>query len=171
MSSAGVSASIRTSFALVEAIAGRDRAAALAKEMGVSDWGTQHKSNAFHFGLRSYAMYGAAIVNGWLHKTESIGVPVSPGVDEIALALTADVYSRTYRGVHAYTVASSNEPIQTLGGLTVVPDRLLGGDHAPDRMLPPIDSTPSMQVLETVLTRVSSEYGRAAAASAAYDLE
>lgn len=171
VSSAGVSASIPTSFALVEAIAGRDRAAELAKEMGVSDWGPQHNSDAFHFGLRSYAMYGAAIVNGWFHKPESVGIPVSPGVDEIALALTADVYSRTYRGVHVYTVAWSNEPIQTLGGLTLVPDRLLGGDSAPDRMLPPFDSIPSMQVLEKVLIRVSSEYGGAAAASAAYDIE
>lgn len=171
VSSAGISASIPTAFALVEAIAGRDRAVALAKEMGVSDWGPQHNSDAFHFGLRSYAMYGAAIVNGWFHKTESVGIPVSPGVDEIALALTADVYSRTYRGVRAYTVASSNEPIQTLGGLTLVPDRLLGGDGAPDRMLPPLDSTPSMLVLDKVLARVSSDYGASAAASAAYDLE
>jgi putative intracellular protease/amidase len=38
-SSAGVSASIPISFALVEAIAGPDRAAKLAAEMGVSDWG------------------------------------------------------------------------------------------------------------------------------------
>jgi putative intracellular protease/amidase len=171
VSSAGISASIPTAFALVEAIAGHDRAADLAKEMGVDDWGSQHDSDAFHFGPRSYAMYGAAIVSGWFHRTESIGIPVAPGVDEIALALTADVYSRTYRGVRAYTVAPTSDPVRTLGGLTLLPDRVLGGDSAPDRMLPPFASAPSMQVLEMVLTRVASEYGWAAAASAAYDLE
>lgn len=171
VSSAGISASIPTAFALVEAIAGHDKAAELAKEMGVDDWGSQHDSDAFHFGPRSYAMYGAAIVSGWFHKTESVGIPVAQGVDEIALALTADVYSRTYRGVHAYTVAPSNNPVQTLGGLTLIPDRVLGGDSAPDRMLPPFASASSMQVLEMALTRVASEYGWAAAASAAYDLE
>lgn len=171
VSSAGISASIPTAFALVEAIAGHDRAAELAKAMGVDDWGSQHDSDAFHFGPRSYAMYGAAIVSGWFHKTESVGIPVAAGVDEIALALTADVYSRTYRGVRAYTVASSNDPVQTLGGLTLLPDRVLGGDGMPDRMLPPFVSASSMQVLEMVLSRVASEYGSAAAASAAYDLE
>lgn len=171
VSSAGISASIPTAFALVEAIAGHDRAAELAREMGVDDWGSQHNSDAFHFGPRSYAMYGAAIVSGWFHKTESVGIPVAPGVDEIALALTADVYSRTYRGVRAYTVAPTSDPVQTLGGLTLIPDRVLGGDAAPDRMLPPFVSASSMQVLETVLNRVATEYGWAAAASAAYDLE
>lgn len=105
------------------------------------------------------------------HSAETVGVLVSPGVDEIALALTADVYSRTYRGVKALTVAISNEPVRSLGGLTLVPDRLLGGSGAPDRMLAPLGSTPSMQVLEEALSRVSDEHGRAAAASAAYDLE
>jgi putative intracellular protease/amidase len=171
VSSAGISASIPTAFALVEAIAGHDRAAELAKEMGVDEWGSQHDSDAFHFGPRSYAMYGAAIVSGWLHKTESVGIPVAPVVDEIALALTADVYSRTYRGVRAYTVASTNGPLQTLGGLTLIPDRVLGSDAAPDRMLPPSASASSMRVLEMVLNRVATEYGWAAAASAAYDLE
>jgi putative intracellular protease/amidase len=171
VSSAGISASIPVAFALVEAIAGRDKAAGLAKEMGVDDWGSQHDSDEFHFGPRSYAMYGTAIVSGWFHKTESVGISVMPGVDEIALALTADVYSRTYRGTRAYTVAPSDKPVQTIGGLVLVPDRVLGGDSAPDRMLPPFDSASSLQVLEMALKRVATEYGWAAAASAAYDLE
>jgi len=171
VSSAGVSASIPISFALVEAIAGHARAAELARQMGVSEWGTQHDSDFFHFGLRSYAMYGTAIVSGWFGRRETVGVPVSPGVDEIAVALTADVYSRTYRGVKAWTVAASAEPVRTLSGLTLVPDRVVGGPGASDRLLPASPDTRSMQVLDQVLDRVSREYGRVAAASAAYDLE
>lgn len=171
VSSAGISASIPTAFALVEAIAGHEKAAELANAMGVDDWGSQHDSDAFHFGPRSYAMYGAAIVGGWFHKTESVGIPVAEGVDEIALALTADVYSRTYRGVRAYTVASTINPVRTLGGLILLPDRVSGGDAAPDRMLPPFETASSVKVLEAVLSRVAMEYGTAAAASAAYDLE
>ena len=171
VSSAGVSASIPISLALVEAIAGHARAAELARQMGLSEWGTQHDSDSFHFGLRSYAMYGAAIVSGWFGSSEKVGIPVSSGTDEIALALTADVYSRTYRRVRVWTVATGAEPVRTLGGLMVVPDRLVGGPGTPDRMLPPSPSTPSVQVLDQVLARVAAEYGRVAAASAAYDLE
>jgi hypothetical protein len=139
--------------------------------MGVSDWGTQHDSDSFHFGLRSYAMYGAAIVSGWFGRSETVGVPVSTGIDEIAVALTADVYSRTYRGVKAWTVAASAQPVRTLGGLTVVPDR---GWRGPGRSGPhaSVDAGhASVQVLDEVLDRVSKEYGRLAAATAAYDLE
>jgi putative intracellular protease/amidase len=171
VSSAGVSASIPISFALVEAIAGHERAAELARQMGVSEWGTQHDSDSFHFGLRSYAMYGAAIVSGWLGGSEKIGIPVSSATDEIALALTADVYSRTYRRLKVWTVAASAEPVRTLGGLTLVPDRVIGGPGTPGRMLPAARGTPSMLVLDEVLDSVSAEYGRIAAASAAYDLE
>jgi len=139
--------------------------------MGVSEWGTQHDSDSFHFGLRSYAMYGAAIVSGWFGHSETVGVPVSPGVDEIAVALTADVYSRTYRGVKVWTVAASAEPVRTLGGLTLVPDHVAGAPGGPNRTLPWTQGTPCVQVLDDVLVRVSKEYGRIAAASAAYDLE
>ena len=171
VSSAGVSASIPISFALLEAIAGHARAGELARQMGVSEWGTQHDSDSFHFGLRSYAMYGAAIVSGWFRRSETVGIPVSTGVDEIAVALTADVYSRTYRGVKARTVAASPEPVRTLAGLTLVPDGVVGGPRGPDRVLPAPRDTRSIQVLDDVLDRVSTEYGRVTAASAAYDLE
>jgi hypothetical protein len=73
--------------------------------------------------------------------------------------------------VTAWTVAASAEPVRTLGGLTLVPDRVVGGAGTPDRMLPAARGTPSMQVLDEVLDRVLAEYGRVAAASAAYDLE
>ena len=139
--------------------------------MGVSEWGTQHDSDSFHFGLRSYAMYAAAIVSGWFGRSESVGIPVRAGVDEIAVALTADVYSRTYRGVKAWTVATIAEPVRTIGGLTLVPDRVVGSPGAPGRMLSLPLATPSVQVLDEVLDRVSRDYGRVAAGSAAYDLE
>ncbi len=171
VSSAGVSASIPISFALVEAIAGRLRAAELGRAMGVTDWGTQHNSDVFHFGPRSYAMYGAAIVSGWFGRSETVGIPVASSIDEIALALTADVYSRTYRGVKALTVGPSLQPVRTLGGLTVVPDVAAGVQGGLDRTVSLPADTPSVHALDEVLDRVAKEYGRLAAASAAYDLE
>src|SRR5262249_16660102 len=50
-----------------------------------------------------------------------IGIPIAPGVDEIALALTADAYSRTYRS-QARTVANDRGPVATRRGLVLVPD-------------------------------------------------
>jgi putative intracellular protease/amidase len=171
VSSAGISASIPTSIALVEAIAGHARAASLARELGVTDWGTQHDSDSFHFGPRAYAMYGAAIVGGWFAAPESVGIPVSPAADEIAVALTADIYSRTYRKVRAETVAATAEPVRSLAGLMLLPDRVAGQPGGPSRMLSIPAGPRSMQVLDEMLDRVSNDYGRSAAASAAYDLE
>ena len=47
VSSAGISASLPASLALVAAIAGQGRAAALAQEIGVTDWSSRHDSDAF----------------------------------------------------------------------------------------------------------------------------
>lgn len=172
VSSAGISAAIPASLALVEAIAGYEKAATLAKELGVVEWSTQHNSDVFppQFGVNLTAYATKNILNGLFHSTQRVGVPVAPGVDDIALALTADAYSRTGRS-HAYSLSASNEPVQTRHGLMLRPDLVSGGSNPPDWTLPELDATPSVQMLDKVLAGIAERYGRATAYGVALDFE
>lgn len=159
VSSAGITAAIPTSIAVVEAIAGTERADALAKSLGVGYWGTQHNSEVFHItagdGLNAF-------MSTVFHARQQIGVPVAPGVDEIALALTAEAYSATFRG-HVYSIGQSSAPIKTRGGLMLVPDRVAGQGKQPDWILPEWDGTPSAQALDKALKDITARFGASAA--------
>ncbi|MFW2830990.1 DJ-1/PfpI family protein [Sphingomonas sp. ID0503] len=124
VSSAGISAAIPTSLALVDAVAGHARAAAVAAEIGISDWSSVHDSRRFlpKFGRNLSAFAATQYLNAWFHTPQSLGIHVAAGVDEIALALTADAYTRTGRA-HAYALGPGPAPIRTLHGLILLPDR------------------------------------------------
>lgn len=159
VSSAGISAALPTSLALVEAIAGTARADALAKSLGVAYWGPRHDSDAFHFKASDAVR---AFTSTVLHATQDIGVPVAGGVDEIALALTAEAYSSTLRG-RVYAVAQSAEPVRTRGGLMLVPDRIAGQGKRLDWVLPELGAIPPGQVLDKALADITARYGAPAA--------
>lgn len=172
VSSAGISASMPISIALVEAIGGHDRAAALASELGVTDWGTAHNSDAFlpRFGVNLMAFIRTTYTNAHFHGMQSIGVPITPGIDEIALAFTSDAYSRTGRS-HAYALAASDAPVQTRNGLTLLPDRTTNGSNPVDRTLPAFDNAPPARSLDKALAGIAKAYGRSTAYGVALDFE
>jgi transcriptional regulator GlxA family with amidase domain len=157
----GVTASAPMMVTLVEAIAGRQRATELAADLGLDTWDARHDSAGFAL-TRPFAT--TALVNRlglWRH--EMLGLPVGDGIDEIALALVADAWSRTWRSQVA-TVAAG--PITTRGGLRLLPDR----SAAPDRMLPPPDGRP-LPALDAALTAIAARYGAATARFVAIQLE
>jgi putative intracellular protease/amidase len=166
ISSAGVTAAIPLSLALVETIAGTARAEQVAKDLGVGEWSSAHDSEQFRLRAGSYF----TAIRNWLSPGQEIGLPVGEGVDDIALALTADAFSRTYRS-HAYTVASSAGAIQTLHGLTLLPDRVTGEHNAARNLRAAFDATPSAQVLDVTLADIARKYGRATARFVALQLE
>lgn len=171
VSSAGISAAMPTSLALVEAIAGRDRATELAKELGVTDWSASHNSDLFQpqFGVNLLS-HATRFTNSWFHATESVGVPITTGIDDIALALTVDAYSRTSRS-HAYVLASTNRPVQTRSGLVFIPDRVIGDVNPPDHVLPNFDATQPGRVFDKVLAAIGERYGNTTAYRVALDFE
>ena len=128
----GAAASIPVSLALVEAIGGRERALAVATALGVADWSPAHRSDDFQLNARHIFTAARNVLAFWSH--EKIAVPISPGSDEIAVALTADAYSRTYRST-AYFVSKLNVPIKTRRGLVLLPDRVVGVSITADRYL------------------------------------
>jgi putative intracellular protease/amidase len=168
VSSSGISASIVISLALVEAIAGHERAAAVAREVGVAQWSSRHNSDSFQWRPGEKAKAGSMRDN---HDAgELIGIPVAPGIDEVALALTAEAYTHSHRA-HAVAMAEKTEPVLTLHGLLVIPENIAGRDPRPDRVLPSLNAGPSVLELDKTLAEIEATYGREAAYSAARVME
>ncbi len=164
--STGVSASIPVSLAIVEAIGGRARATALAQELGVADWDARHDSAAYRID-RAHA--GTATRNRlalWEHET--VGVPLEHGVDEIALALTADAWSRTWRS--RVVSVGKVETLTTRRGLQVIPDTVADGARV-DRMLARVQHERPALALDTALAQIARRYDEPTAAFVALQLE
>lgn len=168
VSTSGVTAAIPLSIALVEAIAGHTRAAALAAELGVIDWNAAHDSEPFHLTARHLSVFVGNKLAFWRH--EKVGVPVEDGTDEITVALVADAYSRTARST-AYIVSKTGGPIRTHGGLNIIPDRQAGAPNAPKRILPPLSGNTPVIEFDRALSAICISYGRPTASMVALQLE
>lgn len=167
ITTSGVSASIPISVALVEAIAGRARAEALAKRLGATDWSPRHNSVQFRLTPRAFLTALANKAMLWRH--EELGIAVAPGVDEIRVALIADAYHRTRRSP-TFTVSASGEPVRTRRGLTIYPDRLEAAG-AVDRMLSLLEHVPPVQALDQALADIAANYGERTAQFVALTME
>lgn len=161
----GVTASIPASIALIEAIAGQAHASAVAESLGVHDWSDAHASA--HFSLTARRMWTAATnwLAFWSH--EKMGIAIEPGVDEIALALVADITSRTYRS-SAHSVSESGRLIKTQHGLLIYAD-----DLSP-KHLDHLFDLPDIRPIESVdwaLRLVEELYGKPTADFVALQIE
>ncbi len=164
----GVTASIPVSLALVEAIAGHDRAASVAYAIGVGDWNPIHRSRDFK--LRSSHLYTAAL--NWLSfwKHEDIGIPIVNGINEVALALAADAYSRTYRS-KVYSISAYPEEVHTHGRLLIVPDSIGVNKFKPDITLYELENTKPASALDAALIDIAEHYGFATSDFVALQME
>lgn len=163
--STGVSASIPLPLTLVEAIGGRAHAEAVALTLGVEDWDARHDSAAF----RLTRAHGRTAVRNALRfwERESVGVPVADGVDEVALALTIDAYSRTYRS-RAMSVSSA-PLVSSRRGLELIPEKQATAQF--DRMLSSVSGGTPALALDRSLSEISHRYDEATAAFVALQLE
>ncbi len=163
----GVTASLPVSLALVERIAGADRAAVLARELGVSNWGTDHHSDDFRLTWRHVTTAALNWLGFWQY--ERVGVPVAPGVDEVVLSFTVDTLGRTYRS-SAVTVGES-ATIVTRRGLSIIPDTPRAAARL-DRIeaTPPVDVPPA-QALDRALDAITEHYGQSTAEFVALQIE
>ena len=154
VSSAGVSAAIPTSLALVEAIGGLDRAHEVATRLGTSSWRDLHDSDRFGIGAETVFTY---VGNRYLKGTEQLVVPVADAVDDIALALTLDAYGRTMRG-RVTIQSASGAPVRTSHGLLLLP--VVASQASPVRELV-IPAGPSLAALDKALSEIGQRYGMA----------
>ena len=164
----GVTASIPVSVALVEAIADRDQATALAQSMGLQSWSAEHQSEQFK--LRAQHIFTAATnwLSFWSH--EDIGIPIHNGIDEIALALVTDSYSRTFRS-KVFSLSLSDGCVTTKRGLKLVSDRVQNSVNAVDRTVELQRDQLPLSSLDSTLQEIEQLHGSRTAAFVALQLE
>jgi putative intracellular protease/amidase len=151
----GISASMPMSLTLIEAIAGRDKARAVGRDIGLAEWDARHDSDAFTF-TRPFAL--TAIGNTaafWAH--ERLGIELKEGVDEVSLALVADAWSRTYRS-QAVTFARAAGALQSGNGIRILPDEVAANWPA-DQLLPEIGDRKPAEALDDTLRAIAARYG------------
>jgi putative intracellular protease/amidase len=151
----GITASMPMSLTLIEAIAGRDKARAVGRDIGLADWDARHESDEFRF-TRPFAL--TAIGNTaafWSH--ERLGIELKEGVDEVSLALVADAWSRTYRS-QAVTFASAAGAQQTRNGIRILPDEVALSWPA-ERLLPSVGDRKPAEALDDALQGIATRYG------------
>jgi putative intracellular protease/amidase len=112
----GITASVPTMLALVEAIGGRAKAEALAAELGAAAWDPAHDSTPF--GLDAGRMWRYVLDKAAFWRGERWRVEVRDGSDDIALALAADAWSRT--GRVSVEAASASGPVTLKSGLVLL---------------------------------------------------
>lgn len=163
----GITASMPMVLTLIEAIAGRAKAEAVAQDLGLDQWNTQHASGAFKL-TRSFAT--TVLANKlafWNH--EEFGILLEPGVDEVSLALVADAWSRTYRS-NAVSFAASKSAVVTSNGIRVLPDRS-ATDRPGKRRASLVAMRPPARALDNALHEIARRYGEPTSNVVAMQLE
>jgi putative intracellular protease/amidase len=150
----GITASMPMSLTLIEAIAGRDKAIAVGRDIGLAEWDERHESDEFRF-TRPFAL--TAIRNTaafWAH--EQLGIELREGVDEVSLALVADAWSRTYRS-QAVTFARASGALQSRNGIRILPDEVVASWPS-ERKLPEIGDRKPAEALDDTLRAITARY-------------
>jgi putative intracellular protease/amidase len=163
----GITAALPMSLTLIEAIAGREKAEAVARDLGLDHWDTRHASDAFKF-TRPFALTVMGNKLAFWNREER-GIELQAGVDEVSLALVADAWSRTYRS-RAVTLGGSSAAIRTRNGIRVVPDQA-GDDWPKDDLVATIAERSAVQALNATLSSIESRYGAGTGNVVAMQLE
>lgn len=162
----GITASMPMMLTLVEAIAGRDKAEAVARDLGLERWDARHDSSAFRL-TRPFAI--TVLGNGlafW--SREHFGIALEPGMDEVSLALVADAWSRTYRS-RMELFAASPAVVTTRSGVRLFPDHATAAWRG--ERLPFASNTRPAEALDKTLQDIGARYGRGTAHVVAIQLE
>lgn len=162
VTTAGVSAALPTSLALVAAIAGDEKARAVGQAIGLEHWSAEHHSLGFTLGPRGYLTAAGNWLLPW--RQETLAVALAPGVDEATLALQVDAWARTFR---TRVVGTAATPVTSLHGLELLPDT---AETAGTPALPAPNALPGA-VLDEALQAIDARYGSATADLVAAQLE
>jgi putative intracellular protease/amidase len=162
----GITASMPIALTVIEAIAGREKAEAVARDLGLDAWDARHDSDQFTF-TRPFAL--TAIGNrAAFWNREELGLALRSGVDEVSLALVADAWSRTYRS-RAVTFAGTNGAVETLNGIRVLPDAV-ATSWDKEQIVAAIGERPA-EALDGALQDIAGRYGMRTADFVAMQLE
>ena len=158
----GITASVPTMLALIEAIAGRDKAQALAVELGVESWTPAHDSTQFGLNASRRFDYVLNRLAFWRHEVWTL--ELRDGLDDLALAFAADAWARTGR----VTVTPAGDGSVTLrSGLVIA----AGPAPADGRRLPLAAAGKPMQQLDRTLCEIDRRFGSSRREWVAMELE
>lgn len=163
----GISASMPMMLTLIEAIAGRAKAEAVARGLGVGQWDARHASAAFRLTRPFAATVLANRMAFW--NREGLGIRLEPGMDEVSLALVADAWSRTYRST-ATTFAAARGAVETVNRIRVLPDRT-GTDWPESLRVSVFPDREPVDALDLTLDTIAARYGERTAHVVAMQLE
>ena len=151
----GIIASMSMSLVLIEAIAGHDKAAAVAKQLGVRRWGLRHSSAVYKF-TRPFALTAMRNKLAFWNYQE-FGLGLQNGDDEVTLALVADAWSRTFRS-RAVAIAATMDAIESRNGMRIFPEQL-ANEWPAKQLLEPVGNQPAMDALDDALNQITVRYG------------
>lgn len=161
----GITASMPMMLTLIEAIAGRGKAEAVGRDLGLSRWDARHDSTAFKF-TRPFALTAIGNTLAFWNR-EEFGIALLPDIDEVSLALIADAWSRTYRS-RAVTFAAN--AVESREGLRILPEQT-ATDWPDERLLPAVDDKAPAKALDDTLGAIGERYGARTADFVARQLE
>ncbi|PIB92578.1 DJ-1/PfpI family protein [Caulobacter sp. FWC2] len=152
ISTTGVTASLPASMALIDAAGGTAAAELVAARLGLADWSSRHRTADFSLSPFDYVRAVGSLLAFWTHET--VELPVIDGVDELGLALRADVWTRSLRA-RVKTTNASSKPIRSARGLTILVDAApAAGSYVP----PPGQVAPA-RAIDVALTEMGQRYG------------
>lgn len=156
VTTSGVSAALPAAIALVAAIAGTELATQLASSYAETDWSSWHRSDQFEFRWQDYWQIAKNYLSFWRHQQRLL--KLSPGMDEVALALQADAYSRTYRDkVISYHATLSR--VSSRNGLAFLVEQ--NSQRPNQKQLPELHHLPAIAVLQQTMHDIQIEQGEA----------
>jgi putative intracellular protease/amidase len=164
-SSAGVSAALPISLALVETIAGPQVARATADRLGIDSWSAAHDSDVFKVRLTDLAVHSA---NMRLKHADVLTLKVRDGDDEVALSLQAEAWSRTMRD-KVHIVSDTASPVRMRGGLRVRTQA--ASSVTPDVRIVLAESAPAGTALPATFDLIAQRYGSRTARLSALGME
>lgn len=159
----GITASMPMMLTLIEAIGGREKAEAVARDLGVTEWNGRHFTDGFLFSRPFATTVLTNSVAFWKH--DRFRVRLMPGVDEVKLALVADAWSRTYRS-RVTSFAEGTGVVTSRSGMRIRPDQ-----SRSDGMEMELPAGPPAPALDETLRAIGERYGAATVDVVAAQLE
>lgn len=157
---AGVSASAPASLMLLRELAGEQVMRETARRLSLAEPDPRHAGTDYRLTADGLGVAAGNLLSFW--RRDDVGVPLSPGFDELGFATVLDGWSRTYRST-AWAIAP--EGVTSRHGLTVY-----GDSAAPrrfDRQVTPAGAGP----MEVMFGQIRAAYGQPTARFVALQLE
>ncbi|QNH13473.1 DJ-1/PfpI family protein [Xanthomonas sp. SI] len=164
-SSAGVSAALPISLALVQTIAGPQAARATADRLGVASWEAAHDSDMFKVLPTDEATHRA---NMHVKHEDVVAIQVQDGDDEVALSLHAEAWSRTMRN-EVRAVSDTAGPVRLRGGLRVQTQAT--SSLTADVRIVVAEAAPAGTALPAAFDLIAQRYGSGTARLSALGME